>query len=108
MESFVQYLVGVAVPLTVALVIAIARWVRRTMSMLDEVHGLAVSVDSAVNHRPSTDPKIYDLVKEAAVQATKNGETAERLESQFADHTRSDEINFADLRSRLAAMPQNQ
>lgn len=108
MTQFVQYLVGVAVPLTVALILAIARWVRRTMSMLDEVHVLAVSVDSAVNHRPPGDPKIYDMVKEAAVQATKNGEMAERLESQFADHTRSDEINFADLRSRLAAMPPGQ
>lgn len=108
MTQFVQYLVGVAVPLTVALILAIARWVRRTMSMLDEVHGLAVSVDSAVNHRPSTDPKIYDLVKDAHAQALRNGDTAERLEGQFVEHMRSDEINFADLRARLAAMPPGQ
>lgn len=106
MESFVQYLVGVAVPVTVLLIVAIARWVRRTMVMLGEVHGLAVSVDSAVNHRPAGDPKLYDMVKAAGEQASKNGEAAERLEGQFVDHSRSDEINFADLRSRLAAMPQ--
>lgn len=101
MDSFVQYLVGVAVPLTVALVVAAARWMRRTMNKLDEVHSLAVQVNGAVNHRPPGDPKLYDMVKE-------NGETSARLEGQFRDHAANDEYNFADLRARLAAMPQNQ
>lgn len=103
MEQLVQYLVGVAVPLTVALVLAIARWVRRTMKQLDEVHALAVSVDSAVNHRPVSDPKLYDLVRGAAEQAVANGEATSRLESQFRDHAANDEYNFADLRQRLDA-----
>lgn len=106
MTQLVQYLVGVAVSVTVMLLVGIARWVRATKRQLDEVHAITSSVDAAVNHRPPSDPKIYDLVKDAHEQARRNGETAERLEGQFAEHTRSDEINFADLRSRLAHMPQ--
>lgn len=101
-----QYLIGVSVPVTLMALVAIGRWVRRILAQLEQVHAIATSVDAAVNHRPASDPKIYDLVKDAHEQAQRNGEAAERLEDQFAEHTRSDEINFADLRDRLAHMPQ--
>lgn len=106
MDQLVQYLVGVAVPVTLMALVAIGRWVRTTMRQLEDVHALATSVDAAVNHRPESDPKIYDLVKDANEQASRNGEASARLEEQFAEHSRSDEVNFADLRSRLAVMPQ--
>lgn len=101
-----QYLIGVSVPLTLMALVAIGRWVRKILRQLDQVHALAVDVNSAVNHRPSGDPKLYDMVKDAGAQAKENGEASARLEQQFAEHVRSDEVNFADLRSRLAVMPQ--
>ena len=106
MDQFWSYLVGVAIPLTLMGLIAIGRWVRRILHHLAQVHLLAVSVDSAVNHRPESDPKIYDLVKAASEQAIANGEATERVVDQLAEHSRNDEVNFADLRERLAHMPQ--
>ena len=101
-----QYLVGVAVPLTLMGLVVLGRWVRKILQQLEQVHALAVDVNSAVNHRPSGDPKLYDMVKDASIQAKENCEASARLEQQLAEHSRSDEINFADLRSRLAVMPQ--
>ena len=95
------YLIGVAVPLTLMGLVAIGRWVRKILAQLEEVHALAVSVDSAVNHRPKGDPKLYDMVADAAARAKENGEAAARLEEQFRDHSANDEYNFADLRQRL-------
>ena len=59
-----QYLIGVSVPLTLMALLAIGRWVRTILQQLEQVHALAVDVNSAVNHRPSGDPKLYDMVKD--------------------------------------------
>jgi len=105
-ESLQQIMVNVAVFLIIAALVVVGRWIRRILHQLDEVHTIAGDVNRAVNNHPEGDPKLYDMVKDAAQQAILNGETADRLEVQFADHSRSDEINFADIRSRLAHLPQ--
>lgn len=105
-ESVEQVLVQVVVFLVIALLVVIGRWIRKIHKQLDAVHDLAISVDSAVNHRPSGDPKLYDMVKAAGEQAMANGEASEELKVQFAEHSRNDEVNFADIRARLAHMPQ--
>lgn len=106
MDQFWSYLVGVAIPLTLMALVAIGRWVRRILHQLEQVHHIAASVDSAVNHRPPDEPSIYDLVKTANEQAVANGEGVAALSDSFHQHMRDDEINFADIRARLAQMPQ--
>lgn len=95
---------GVVSPLILAGLVAIGRWVRTILRQLEQVHALAVDVNSAVNHRPKGDPKLYDMVKKAGERAVANGEASERLEAQFADHAKNDEYNFADLRQKIGAI----
>lgn len=73
MRNVDQYVVGVLTPLTVIGIVALGRWIRQTMKLLEQVHRMAAdtdrtvhAVDTAVNGRPKNEPTIYALASETA------------------------------------------
>lgn len=107
-ESVEQIIVQVSVFLIIALLVFIGRWLRKMWKAIEQIHDMATAVDHAVNSRPESDPTIYELAETTSVLVEANGLALSNLHERFTEHTHTDEVNFADLRSRLGEVTTEQ
>lgn len=103
-ESVEQVIVNVTVFLVIAVLVVFGRWLRQTKRTLDDAHSMLSEVNHAVNCRPKGDPTLYELAAEGKVAAAEAKQVAATAVAQLNKHSRDDEVNFADLRARFAAM----